>query len=108
MADTQEDNQIIDVINSEEMDDNSQIGSMKTNNENEDDINLDNIPDDPDENQSLGQDDEPEVRPLRPIARIDSFIKNGAHIADMRWILNDTFLMIVTTTKEVLFFDALL
>lgn len=26
----------------------------------------------------------------------------------MRWILNDTFLVVVTTTKEVLFFDALL
>ena len=70
MADTQDDDQIIDVINSEEIDENSQIGSMKTNeNEDELNINLDGIPDD--EDQSQGQDDEPEVRPLRPIARID-------------------------------------
>lgn len=29
-------------------------------------------------------------------------------IADMRWILNDTFLMVLTSEHEILFFDALL
>lgn len=49
---------------------------------------------------------------------IKNFIKNsdvargqgeqGPRIADMRWVLNDTFLMILTTENDMLFFDALL
>jgi hypothetical protein len=48
---------------------------------------------------------EDEVRPLRAIAKIKNFTKET--ILDMKWVLNDTFLMIVTQ-NEVIIFDALL
>jgi hypothetical protein len=59
----------------------------------------------------LNEDMEPEgipddeVKPLRPIAKIKDFTLEK--VLDMKWVLNDTFLVIITQ-NEVIVFDALL
>ena len=151
MDDPNDANQVImDAINSDEMNNDSNFGSMKNESANIDDslnINLDDgnskgpkKPAGNSSNQSAnliaGQDfnndmnnlnnypnqEEDEVKPLRPIAKISNLFRNkasskgagpnqageGSHVQDMKWILNDTFLVIVTKDNEVLIFDALL
>lgn len=58
-----------------------------------------------------------EVRSLKPIGIINNFVNlNGSSIisqitspiVDMKWILNDTFLMILTEDEQILYFDPLL
>ena len=48
---------------------------------------------------------EEEVKPLRPLAKIKYFTQEK--VLDMKWVLNDTF-MVVITQNEVMVFDALL
>ena len=50
-------------------------------------------------------DPEEEVKPLRPLAKIKHFTQEK--VLDMKWVLNDTFL-VVLTQNEVIVFDALL
>jgi len=42
---------------------------------------------------------------LTPIARI---INIGQEISDLKWILNDTFLIVITKSNQVITFDSLL
>ena len=52
-----------------------------------------------------------EIKILRPIAKINNFIrgdKDLQDIIDMKWILNDTFLLILTKDYQIVFFDVLL
>ena len=52
---------------------------------------------------------EEDAKPLRPMAKIEEFVRQAAKpFRDMRWILNNTFLMIVTESDEIIIFDALL
>lgn len=44
---------------------------------------------------------------LRPLAKINDFIKDAV-IQDIKWVLNDTFLVIVTSRHEIIIFDVLL
>jgi len=52
--------------------------------------------------------EEEEVKLVRPLAKIKEFIKGDCKVEDMRWALNDTFLVIVTSTGQVVIFDVLL
>ena len=50
-----------------------------------------------------------EIKLIRPIAMIEDFIKfNSQTIVDMKWVLNDTFLAILTSSRQLLMFDPLL
>jgi hypothetical protein len=55
-------------------------------------------------NQSIAE----EVKALRPIAMIENFITDDNEVADIKWMLNDTFLAIVTVRGELLLLDPLL
>ncbi|CDW76778.1 UNKNOWN [Stylonychia lemnae] len=58
------------------------------------------------QNRQTEQDDDgDDIKPLTPIAKI---IKIGEEISDMKWILNDAFLMIVTRNNNLIIFDSLL
>ena len=45
-----------------------------------------------------------DVKLLRPLSKLSS----APPIADMKWILNDTFLAVMTPNNCILFFDVLL
>lgn len=46
-----------------------------------------------------------DIKPLMPIAKV---LNIGEKVIDMKWILNDTFLMIVTNFHNIVIFDSLL
>ena len=49
---------------------------------------------------------------LKPLSVISQFLKNSASFIDMRWVLNDTFLVILVSSSqnnfEIFVFDPLL
>jgi hypothetical protein len=50
-----------------------------------------------------------EVKLVRPLAKINKLITDlECRVVDMRWILNDTFLMLLTNKGHVMIFDVLL
>ena len=50
-----------------------------------------------------------DVKLMRPLALVPGFIReHGVTITDMKWILNDTFLVIMTSNYKVVIFDVLL
>ena len=46
-----------------------------------------------------------DIKPLNPIAKIYNL---GERIFDMKWILNDTFLLVLTESGNYVIFDSLL
>ena len=58
--------------------------------------------------------DDEEVKLMKPLAQIKNFLKQQAsdeeqvRIQDMKWVLNDTFLLILTSRDEIVIFDVLL
>ena len=52
------------------------------------------------------QDDD--VRVLNPLTFINQFMIEDDRIIDMKFVLNDTFLVVVTEQQNILFFDPLL
>ena len=69
--------------------------------ENEINIPFDNI---------AAPDDQDDIKVLKPIAQLPNFFKKDKTktIIDMKWVLNDTFLVIITSDNEIIFFDVLL
>lgn len=49
------------------------------------------------------------IKQIQPISKISEFIKQAdVKIVDMKWVLNDTFLAILTSNNRVIIFDVLL
>ena len=50
-----------------------------------------------------------EVKLMRPLAKISNFLTaEGVIVRDMKWMLNDTFLVILTSNNKIVVFDVLL
>ena len=45
---------------------------------------------------------------MRPIAMIERFIADNNEVADIKWVLNDTFVAVITARGELLMLDPLL
>lgn len=78
-------------------------GSVEVKDDIENEINIpfDNI---------AAPDDQDDIKVLKPIAQLPNFFKKDKTktIIDMKWVLNDTFLVIITSDNEIIFFDVLL
>ena len=59
---------------------------------------------------NFAPDEQDDVKILKPIAKLTNFFRldKAKTIIDMKWVLNDTFLVIITSDNQIIFFDVLL